>query len=39
MEETLQLFNREWQNNIKMNVKEKLCWDVDWIKLAPGRAQ
>jgi hypothetical protein len=28
-----------WQNNIKMDLKEMDCEDVDWIKLAQESVQ
>jgi len=29
----------KWENNIKMNLKEIRCEDVDWIHLPQGRDQ
>jgi len=26
-----------WEDNVKMNLKEVGCWDVDWIELAQDR--
>jgi hypothetical protein len=28
---------RRWEENIKVNLKEIICEDVDWIHLAQGR--
>jgi len=28
---------RRWENNIKMNLQEVGCGDMDWIELAHGR--
>lgn len=30
----LRIFKSEWRDNIKVDNKEKLCKDMDWIKLA-----
>jgi len=28
---------RRWKDNIKMNLQEVGCWDMDWSELAPDR--
>jgi hypothetical protein len=28
---------RRWEDNIKMDLQEVCCWDVDWIELAQDR--
>jgi hypothetical protein len=25
---------RRWENNIKLDLQEVRCWDIDWIDLA-----
>jgi hypothetical protein len=33
------LTRHRWEDNIKMDRKEKVCDDVDWIHLAQDRGQ
>jgi len=28
---------RRWEDNIKMDLQEVGCWDVDWIELVQNR--
>jgi len=28
---------RKWENNIKVDLQEVLCWGVDWIELAQDK--
>jgi 3-oxoacyl-ACP reductase-like protein len=28
---------RRWEDNIKMDLQEMGCWDMDWIELAQDR--
>jgi hypothetical protein len=34
-----ELLRRKWEDNIKMDLKEIVCEDVDWIQLAQYRVQ